>query len=631
MTITVVGTATAVSGASNVTQLSLTVPGGIADRDVACIFAIKNDDLSGDWFADGFENLSNLATTTGIDGNAGVLLRVILDASTEPSSWVVENADSDRMAAVCVVLRGVHPGDPVDVLGTFTVDVAADVPDTPSSVEVTTTRDGSFVLRFCGFVTQSTNSGSLAGPASPAGTTVVTAATTAGTASQCVAGAHGFEQASPGATGTDDWTATAIGTGSSILMRQTLALRDFVPLPDPVWPETAAPERRTPWSIDLCNGWQRIGTVDAYEFTGVTRNHELGEWALSCAAGSVEWGTFEGEDGTDHYRPEDVDTIRLVEGRTIRFAGYVGAPTGASSGTGGLDRVQALDGERLTWSGPDLWDVLERRVAYPNPATGPPWSVSHDERSGQASTALAGYLVDNLGNTAHPHRQIPGFAVIDGNVGPSGEWSARLQTLGALTRRICSDAGITCRLSVSFDGEITATITEGRDLSGTWTLSDQGDLVSIVTREVPETATLVIAGGQGEGTARVFRFSNAGDEGEARREVFSDQSALAAASEVQLAAAATLAAGGATWSVQAETTDETASLLAVGVDVQIGDRVAAIVAGRRFVVPITAATFEVTAGRQVVRPTLGTAVPDELTGLIRDVAGLTSRLDTTIA
>jgi hypothetical protein len=556
---------------------------------------------------------------------------VIEDPGDEPAQWTVGNSDSDGWVVVCIVLRGARHTSPEHVVGVW-ADTSSGTTTTPPSEDITTTLPDCMILRFLGLNANNVPAMSVSAPAAPAGGSEIAPATAGGSAGLVTAGLHYWVQDDPGPTGDDAWGTTGADTGSATrLTAITVAVRDLVPLPDPVWPAEPALAMPTPWSIDLCQAWERIGTVDAYEFTGVTRNHELGEWTLSCAAGSVEWGTFEGDDGTETWRPEDVDTIRLVEGRTIRYAGYVGAPTGASSGTGGLDRVQALDGERLTWSGPDLWDVLERRLAYPDPSSGPPWAVAHDERSGLASTALAGYLADNLGNTAVADRQVPGFAVIDGNVGPSGEWSARLQTLGALTRRICQDAGITCRLTVSFEGEITATITEGRDLSDTWTLSDQGDLVSIVTREVPETVTAVIAGGQGEGTARVFRAADKGDTGEARREVFSDQSALAASSEVQLAANAVNAAGSATWSVQAETTDETAALLAVGVDVQIGDRVAAIVAGRRFVVPITAATFEVTADRQVVRPTLGTAVPDELTGLIRDVAGLTDRLDTTIA
>lgn len=379
------------------------------------------------------------------------------------------------------------------------------------------------------------------------------------------------------------------------------------------------------WRVDLCRGWQRVGQVVAGEFRGVERLNESGEWMLSTPAGSVRWGWL-----TDLDRgagPDDVDSVRAVDasGR-VRFGGLV---LPSSTGQGGFVERQTSQGRVWEWSGPDLWAVLGSRVAFPDPGSEPPWSVSHDERSGVASSVAAAFIAANLGFAALSDRQVPGVQVVDGLVG-SGEWSARCEPLDALVSRICEDAGIVCAPSVSFEGVVTFEFRPSADLSGRVVWSDGQDVAGFEVVRSPAAATWTVAGGQGEGIGRVLRSFSSGESGRARREQFSDQTALVSGSQVEQAARVSTLAAGESWSVSADAADGVI-VDGFGSSVRIGDRVSVQVVGRRVVVPVTGARIEVSASRQQVTPVLGTAVPDALQGLRRDVAGLADRFRQAIA
>jgi len=373
------------------------------------------------------------------------------------------------------------------------------------------------------------------------------------------------------------------------------------------------------YAIDLCVGWMRVAEATACVFDGVVRNLAAGEWRLAGAVDSLAF--------VPGYTLSDVDTIRIISDADIVFAGFV---TPITAGVGGLNVTHSSDGERFTLTGPDAWAVLASRVAYPTPATGPPWADSHDVRTGLASTVAAGYITDNAGVGATVDRQIPGLTVVDGSAGTSGEWSARLQPLDQLVARVCRDGGITCRIVIGYDGTIQVTVCAPRDRRTTTVLSDQGDLTNIQHISVPTTTTFVIAGGQGNLTARTF--ASAGSAiGVARREVFSDQSSLASSTEVQQAANTQLLSDSAMLTVRAEATDTASLTFEYLAGYNIGDTIAAEIGTIRYPVVIESVTFQISPERSVIRPVLGDAAPNLVTGLIRDVAGLTARLDTQIA
>lgn len=403
----------------------------------------------------------------------------------------------------------------------------------------------------------------------------------------------------------------AIGT-------EAIAGDAFLPTPAIAAPEPPTFPRQL-FSIDLCIAWQRIAEAPAATFNGVIRNLAQGEWQLT---GSVAALTFEGV-----YTLADVDTIRIVRDADIVYAGYV-APV--ASGVGGLNIVATGDGARFTLTGADAWSVLASRVAYPTPATAPPWADSWDIRTGIASTAAAGYITANTGGGTFAARQIPGLTVIDGAVGLTGSWSARLQPLDQLVARVCRDGHITCRLTVAFDGTVTVTLQSPNDRSATIVISDKGGLTQIQHVRVPPSSTYVVAGGQGNLNARTFATAGAAT-GVARREVFSDQSSLSTLTEVQQTATTVLAVAAATLTVKAEITDSAAAGLRYLQDYDIGDTIAIELADVRYPVVVESVTVLVSPERSVIRPVLGDAAPDLVTGLLRDVADLATRFDTQIS
>lgn len=372
-------------------------------------------------------------------------------------------------------------------------------------------------------------------------------------------------------------------------------------------------------TIDLCVAWVKVAECVDGVFDGVIRNLAAGEWRLAGAVDALEFG--------GGFELADVDTVRIVRDSSVVFAGYVSPVV---SGVGGLDVVKSSSGDQFTLTGQDAWSVLASRLVWPTPAMVPPWTDSWDLRTGVASTAAAGYILSNAGNLALADRQIPGLTVVDGAVGVSGSWSGRLQPLDQHVARICKEGGIVCRLAVDFTGALQVTLGSPTDRSTTVVLSDQGDLTKIQTIEAPESTTFVVTGGQGALNARTFTTAGTAT-GAARREVFSDQSSLSTAAELQQSAAATLAFAAATLTVRAEVADTAALRFQYLTDYNIGDTVSVEIEDVRYPVVVESVTVHVATDRAVIRPVLGDASPNLVTGLIRDVANLASRFDTQIA
>lgn len=402
-----------------------------------------------------------------------------------------------------------------------------------------------------------------------------------------------------------------------------LLLEWAVRVPPPPW------VKPKPWTIQLCHDGTNIATCVAHGFSGLAQRNEGGKWTLDTSPAGIPPAGYldpEGlEPGYVDFDPRDVTDIRLVaEGRIV----YAGAVHGDN---GGFYATTDHRGERWRLSGIELgWHRLDSRLTYPDPTVSNAWGVSHDERTGVASSILAAYIEANAGATAIAGRQITGLEVSDEIVGASDDFSTRFDTLAALATRIGNDYGFEVVPEYDFDGTITYRLSEPRDLSGVIVFSDRGDLLESSARFKLRDATYVLTGGSGEGTARQFRSATTGATGTGRYEVFSDQSSMMSVGEMLADATAKLAAAGEQFQMTTTLSDALA-VAAIQFGLRLGDRVGIIARGRSYIAPIEAVQFEVTSQRQVMRPRFGAAEPDELRQMFRKIRGVEEQLRNSVA
>jgi hypothetical protein len=406
--------------------------------------------------------------------------------------------------------------------------------------------------------------------------------------------------------------------------------------------EPVAPLRPTVWSIYLCQGWTRIAEATAYQFHGSQRLNAAGDWGLETSLAGVEFGWRFVEENPDEpgpttgewvqYDPRDVDTIRVVENGEITYSGFV------------TEFKMVIDGsvERWTFNGVDLWQILEDRICFPDPTTEPPWPDSHDVVTAAASAAITTYLLNNVGADALEDRQLPGGGVEDLGISTDEvTWSARLQPLSTLVQRIANDGGVVVGISVSAEGDYSFTVGPAINRTEQIRLSDRGDLKRIEASFLPVSKTYTITGGTGEGVDRLFKVADTGATGDARKEQFSDLRSsstldevgdpISAVDELQADADMRNVFGAAQYRIHVEVTDEAATALNYPHETGLGDLVTIDIKGVAYQVALTEATFELTPERRQVHPVFGTAIPNALVGLDRDVAGLGDRFDNSIA
>jgi len=397
--------------------------------------------------------------------------------------------------------------------------------------------------------------------------------------------------------------------------------------------EPLAPLRPTVWSVFLCQGWRRIAEVTAYQFHGVQRLNDMGEWGLETSLAGVEFGWYQDDDDEwVQYDPRDVDTIRVVEDGAITYSGFV------------TEFKLTIDGEveRWTFNGVDLWQVLENRICFPDPTSEPPWVDSHDIVTDNASAAITTYLLNNVGADALEARQLPGGGVEDFDVSTDEvTWSARLQPLSTLVSRIANDGAVVVTIYVSAAGDYSFKVGPAINRTEQIRLSDRGDLKRIEASFIPVTKTYTVSGGTGEGVDRLFRVADTGAEGGDRKEQFSDlRSAspldavgeeISAVDELQADANMRNVVGAAQYRIHVEVTDEAAAALNYPHETGLGDLVTIDIKGVAYQVALNEAAFELTPERRQVHPVFGTAIPNALVGLDRDVAGLSDRFDNSIA
>ncbi len=370
------------------------------------------------------------------------------------------------------------------------------------------------------------------------------------------------------------------------------------------------------YQLDVCTGFTRIGVADTFRFAGVNYRNAVGEWETVIPSGGVR---FDGGASID-----DVDSVILWDMSTrpasIVYAGSIIPP---GTVTSGLTTTAGTDGTRWTLTGVDLYGLLASRLAYPTPTSEAPWVDAYDERTGVASTVAAGYIVDNMGTGALAARQVPGVTVVDGGVGASTTWTARLQPLSTLVASICNAAEIVCRTTMPTPGVIRYTLTTGADRTSQTVISERDLSGQVTVTAASARATHVTAGGSGELTARTFRSAASAASGIDRVESFYDVSTLTGGGAVSQAAKGSLAESVAETAVDFETLLPDRWRYQRAYD--IGDTITVEVAGVRYPVLVDGVAFTIDPSRASVRPLLGRTTNNEATQIMRTLWGTSIR------
>lgn len=371
------------------------------------------------------------------------------------------------------------------------------------------------------------------------------------------------------------------------------------------------------YQLDLCTDFDKVGEAEAYQFDAIVRNLAVGEWVLSAP--------------TEGLLASDLNAVDSVlvynEAGRIVFAGLVRPYDGNEGGT-----LRTVDAESSTieFSGVDLWGLLAMRQVWPDPANVPPWSVSHDVRTGVASTVCAEFIEANLGATAVAERAIAGLEVVDPAAGMSSSWSGRLQPLSEMVANICRDAGLTCRAEMRTPGVIRFIIGSPSDQSDRYLFTDQGDLEGVTRLVTPAQATYVLGAGQGELTARAFAVASGGQSGLDRVEVVYENTNITVTGELEAAAARELSLATAEASVEAVLSPSAAQSIDYLDDYNLGDHLGVEIEGVRYAPQVEAVRFSFSPDRQLITPLLGRTSADPLKRLLSRVSALQTRFDTQI-
>lgn len=212
-----------------------------------------------------------------------------------------------------------------------------------------------------------------------------------------------------------------------------------------------------------------------------------------------------------------------------------------------VDDDRALSKRTIRFSWVTEEHQLADRTVYPDP-----WAnsteqntVSHDRRSGLASTVMIGYARDHASKYANSDRAINGFEMGDDpKTGATISMAERFSNLLDCLQRCSTKSGIGLSFRVRRDWNqgTVFEVYQPQDrevmvsVAGGVALSTEFELLA-------PSATTIISGGQGELTARMFRENQDGSaikKWQRRIEVFRDQRNEASAAQLLSDGAATL-------------------------------------------------------------------------------------------
>jgi hypothetical protein len=235
------------------------------------------------------------------------------------------------------------------------------------------------------------------------------------------------------------------------------------------------------------NSLIRVAQIDSYsKLDAILKFNDVGSWTLS--------GLNAGSDAAGELIKEQAGIIVKRNGVTL-FSGP------ASLRSLKWDKQT----NEFTISGLDDNVYLRRFLAYPVPS-GPPYtSNSTDTRTGKAETVMKQFIDANIGANASHDRKINIVTDTDRGLGLTVTSSARFDQLLLLFQSIATSGGNLGFKIIQQSNNLLFVVYQPRDLSRTVIFSPLLDnLLSFEYSDTDPEANYIIAGGQGEGTSRVF-------------------------------------------------------------------------------------------------------------------------------
>jgi hypothetical protein len=353
-------------------------------------------------------------------------------------------------------------------------------------------------------------------------------------------------------------------------------------------------------------------TAQLTEFAGVVRHLAGGEWRATLPA-SV-WSRL-----AEVWPAQDEAPLLFVLRWSDASKGIVmSGPIREAS----LERNGGV--ETVGLSGDDEYGALfGSRIVYPQPADQPPWTTTdYHVITAQASAAVAELVTQHAGSGARTERQTPNLVVTDQGAGSTQTWRYRLATLADAVKEIAEAEDLRVDVRRNTDGAVVVTV--GATGNHPEYVLDETKLADFTVTLSTGAATTVIAGGSGEGTARLFALAGDSVVGAARRESFTDQRNIGSLPTLQASADANRSAGSASTSLAGQLLPSVA--VRWRQQYQLGDTITLQAQGVRYPAQVTAVTVEIGDEGLVVSPVLGKASRYALTQLLRDVAGIGARL-----
>jgi len=305
----------------------------------------------------------------------------------------------------------------------------------------------------------------------------------------------------------------------------------------------------TVWAIDPAR--LRRGHLKVTACTAVLRDADVGTYSVTAADDDLA------------ERVRDGWRLAIQDGTATLLSGPV---TGVSPD---------LAAHTVTFSGVSDLIYLEDRLTYPDPAAAAEaqTAAAYYVRTGPAETVIRDLIHLNAGTGALADRQVGGLTVTTSQGrGATVKTNLRMKNLLEEARALGRLGGVTFDAVQEASGQIVVRFRVPRDLSRSVRFTDRNGGVEDGTYALhAPTATTVLVGGQGEGTARTIIERAQVSTWGRRIEVFKDQRDTNDAAQLEQSATEQLAEGAA--AATASFSVEESPGRVFGLDFLLGDTV----------------------------------------------------------